>query len=90
MPNSISDAIRARAKAEGFSVVRFAGANADPENAARLGAFLDAGHHGDMAWMAERADDWRHPWPGFTATRYEAKAKQAGRTPCYLVFRRAG
>ncbi len=43
-----------------------------------------------FAWTAERADDWRKPWPGFTATRYEVKAKQAGRAPCYLVFRRAG
>ncbi len=43
-----------------------------------------------FAWIAERADDWRMPWPGFTSTRYEAKAKQAGRTPCYLTFRRAG
>ena len=43
-----------------------------------------------FAWTAERADDWRRPWPGFTSTRYEAKAKQAGRTPCYLVFQRAG
>jgi len=41
-------------------------------------------------WTAERADDWRLPWPGFGATRYEAKAKSAGRTPCYLVFRRTG
>jgi tRNA (guanine-N7-)-methyltransferase len=44
----------------------------------------------DFAWTAERADDWRTPWPGFTSTRYETKAKQAGRAPCYLVFRRAG
>jgi epoxyqueuosine reductase len=58
MPNSISDAIKARAKAEGFSVVRFADARADPDNAARLGAFLDAGHHGEMDWMGTRAD-WR-------------------------------
>jgi epoxyqueuosine reductase len=58
MPNSISDEIRARAKAEGFSVVRFADARADPGNAARLGEFLDAGHHGDMEWMADRAQ-WR-------------------------------
>src|SRR5262245_51241039 len=36
---------------------------------------------------AERADDWRRPWLGFTATRYEAKAKREGRVPCYLVFR---
>lgn len=41
-----------------------------------------------LAWTAERADDWRLPWPGFTGTRYEAKAKGAGRGPCYLVFRR--
>jgi tRNA (guanine-N7-)-methyltransferase len=42
----------------------------------------------DFEWTAERADDWRLPWPGFTSTRYEAKAKREGRTPCYLVFRR--
>ena len=42
----------------------------------------------ELAWTAERADDWRLPWPGFTGTRYEAKAKGAGRGPCYLVFRR--
>jgi tRNA (guanine-N7-)-methyltransferase len=41
----------------------------------------------DLTWTAERADDWRLPWPGFTATRYEAKAKHAGRGPCYLIFR---
>jgi tRNA (guanine-N7-)-methyltransferase len=41
-----------------------------------------------FAWTAERADDWRLPWPGFTSTRYEEKAKREGRTPCYLVFRR--
>jgi tRNA (guanine-N7-)-methyltransferase len=41
-----------------------------------------------FAWTAEHADDWRRPWPGFTRTRYEAKAVQAGRAPCYLVFRR--
>jgi tRNA (guanine-N7-)-methyltransferase len=42
----------------------------------------------DLAWTAERADDWRLPWQGFTGTRYEAKAKGAGRCPCYLIFRR--
>lgn len=43
---------------------------------------------GEFEWTAERADDWRQPWPGFTTTRYEAKARRAGRTPCYLTFRR--
>jgi len=42
----------------------------------------------DLTWTAERADDWRQPWPGFTSTRYEAKAKREGRAPCYLTFRR--
>jgi len=42
----------------------------------------------DFEWTAERADDWRQPWPGFTGTRYEAKAKREGRVPCYLIFRR--
>ena len=41
-----------------------------------------------FAWTAERADDWRKPWPGFAGTRYEAKALREGRVPCYLVFRR--
>jgi len=42
----------------------------------------------DFAWTAERADDWRRPWPGFVSTRYEGKAVRDGRVPCYLVFRR--
>jgi tRNA (guanine-N7-)-methyltransferase len=39
-------------------------------------------------WTAERAHDWREPWPDFRRTRYEAKAIREGRKPCYLSFRR--
>jgi tRNA (guanine-N7-)-methyltransferase len=42
----------------------------------------------DFVWTAERAADWRSAWPGFSGTRYEAKAVQEDRAPCYLVFRR--
>ena len=42
----------------------------------------------DFNWTAECADDWRKPWPGFSGTRYEAKAKREGRAPAYLIFRR--
>jgi tRNA (guanine-N7-)-methyltransferase len=42
----------------------------------------------DFFWTAELADDWRQPWPGFSGTRYEAKAKREGRVPCYLIFKR--
>jgi len=39
-------------------------------------------------WTAQRAEDWRQPWPGFTPTRYHAKAARAERPPCFLIFRR--
>jgi tRNA (guanine-N7-)-methyltransferase len=40
----------------------------------------------DFAWSARRADDWRKPWEGWAATRYEAKARGAGRRSAYLTF----
>jgi tRNA (guanine-N7-)-methyltransferase len=39
-------------------------------------------------WSAQCADDWRKPWPGFSGTRYQAKAIREQRTPCFLIFRR--
>jgi tRNA (guanine-N7-)-methyltransferase len=39
-----------------------------------------------FAWTARRADDWRNPWEGWIATRYEAKARGAGRPSAYLTF----
>jgi tRNA (guanine-N7-)-methyltransferase len=39
-------------------------------------------------WTAQGADDWRKPWPGFTPTRYHAKAAREARASCFLVFRR--
>ena len=42
----------------------------------------------EFAWTAERAADWREPWPGWPGTRYEAKALREGRRPTYLIFRR--
>jgi tRNA (guanine-N7-)-methyltransferase len=42
----------------------------------------------DFAWTASRADDWRIPWADWAATRYEAKARAAGRPSAYLTFRR--
>jgi epoxyqueuosine reductase len=69
MPNSISDprdAIRARALAEGFDVVRFTRASAPEQSAARLATFLGQGRHGTMDWMArnaERRADPRTLWP---------------------------
>jgi epoxyqueuosine reductase len=47
-----------RAMLEGFDIVRVASAAVTAENAVRLREFLDAGHHGSMGWMEERAH-WR-------------------------------
>jgi tRNA (guanine-N7-)-methyltransferase len=42
----------------------------------------------DFIWTAERSGDWRKPWPEFSGTRYETKAKREGRVPAYFIFRR--
>ena len=44
----------------------------------------------DFHWMAERADDWRKPWKGYTMTRYGRKAEREGRVTAYLRFQRVG
>jgi epoxyqueuosine reductase len=59
--NGTKDAIRARALALGFDAVGFAPAALGPEARARLGAFIAAGQHGDMGWLAERTDERSHP-----------------------------
>jgi tRNA (guanine-N7-)-methyltransferase len=42
----------------------------------------------DFNWTAERADDWRLPWAGYTMTRYGRKAEREGRRAAYLRFRK--
>ena len=58
---TIKDAIRTRALALGFDAVGFAPAALGPEARTRLGAFIAAGQHGDMGWLAERTDQRSHP-----------------------------
>jgi epoxyqueuosine reductase len=58
MPISISEAVRARALAEGFAQARMTVPEAVPQVAGRLAAWLEAGYHGQMGWMAERTA-WR-------------------------------
>jgi epoxyqueuosine reductase len=54
-------AIRAQALAVGFDAVGFAPADLAPEARARLGAFIAAGQHGDMGWLADRAEQRSQP-----------------------------
>jgi len=50
--------LKARALEEGFAAAGITRPDAVPEIADRLAAFVDAGRHGDMGWMAERMH-WR-------------------------------
>lgn len=56
----------------------------DHYNAWTLAHFLRAQ---DFHWTAQRADDWRLPWPNYTMTRYGKKAEREGRKANYLIFR---
>ncbi len=51
-------ALTAQALAEGFSAMGVCAPDATPDTAGRLAEWLAAGHHGQMAWMADRAE-WR-------------------------------
>jgi tRNA (guanine-N7-)-methyltransferase len=42
----------------------------------------------DFIWTAENSADWKSPWPDFSGTRYEEKAKREGRAPGYFIFRK--
>jgi tRNA (guanine-N7-)-methyltransferase len=44
--------------------------------------------HPAFEWTACRPMDWRDPPPDWTPTRYEQKARAAGRRPTFLVLRR--
>jgi epoxyqueuosine reductase len=58
--------IRARALALGFDAVGFAPAELSSEAKAGLSGFLAAGYHGDMGWLADKAERRAGPrvlWP---------------------------
>jgi len=46
--------------------------------------------HPDFAWAARTPADWRERASDWPATRYEEKARAAGRTPVFLRFIRRG
>jgi len=59
-------AIRARALSLGFDAVGFCRAELSAETRSRLHAFLGAGQHGEMSWLAARAEQRADPqalWP---------------------------
>ena len=67
MPAAAFEArLKAEAAALGFAACGVARADAAPQTAARLRAWLDAGAHGSMLWMEERSGQRASPaalWP---------------------------
>lgn len=55
---TLTEKLKAQALIEGFSAVGVTRPDAVSELAERLAAFVEAGRHGDMGWMAERMG-WR-------------------------------
>ncbi len=67
---SLEDGLKAEARELGFVAVGIAPATDDPLRAERLHQWLDAGFHGDMGWMQDRADVRQGPqsmWPAATS-----------------------
>jgi epoxyqueuosine reductase len=65
-PISLREAIRDEALKLGFTACGFARADAAPESAARLDAWLATGAHGSMEWMEARKGERARPqglWP---------------------------
>src|SRR3546814_15283819 len=63
---SLEHRLEATARAHGFAAFGIAPADAAPETAARLNAWLADGCHGDMIWMESRAAQRGSPqglWP---------------------------
>ena len=62
----LAERIKAKALEAGFQSVGITAARVSPRDAARLDAFVSAGEHGEMAWMAETLTRRRDPqtlWP---------------------------
>jgi len=63
---AVREGLERRAREAGFDVVGITSADAIPHAAPRLHAFLAAGRHGAMSWMARTADRRQSPralWP---------------------------
>ena len=58
MAGDLKQRLKARARAEGFAAMGVVRPDALPDLHRRLRAFVEAGHHGQMGWMAERMG-WR-------------------------------
>ena len=84
-------ALAAQARAEGFAAMGVTRPDAVPELPQRLAAFVEAGRHGQMGWMAERMA-WRGDpaalWPEARSVVMLAEVYTPGEDPMAAVARR--
>jgi len=65
-PQKLTDYARTLARETGFDICRITTAETDPALGENLSAFVDAGHHGTMAWLDETRERRASPkglWP---------------------------
>jgi epoxyqueuosine reductase len=86
--DSLEAELAVEARRLGFVACGIAPAGEDPLRAARLEAWLEAGNHGAMEWMAERAHHRRSPqglWPAARSVIALGMSYAPGRDPLALA-----
>lgn len=87
----IAEALRSRARALGFDAIGIANISQPWPAAPRLLEYLDAGHHGDMDWLAETATSRAHPqalWPEAQSAVMLGLSYAPGHDPLALLAER--
>ena len=84
---TLEQRLKAEAERLGFAACAIARADAAPEAGRRLRQWLDAGRHGDMLWMEERAEQRGSPqglWPDVRSVIMLGMSYAPGRDPLAL------
>ncbi|EQB04578.1 4Fe-4S ferredoxin [Sphingobium sp. HDIP04] len=85
---TLEQRLKAEARRLGFAACAIAPADAAPRSAERLRQWLDAGHHGEMLWMEERAGQRGSPqglWPDVRSVVMLGMSYAPGRDPLALA-----
>lgn len=85
---TLEQRLKAQATRLGFAACAIARADAAPEAGKRLRDWLGAGHHGDMLWMEDRAEQRASPkglWPDVRSVIMLGMSYAPGRDPLALA-----
>ncbi|NWK94950.1 tRNA epoxyqueuosine(34) reductase QueG [Sphingobium lactosutens] len=85
---TLEQRLKAEALRLGFAACRIAPADVAPRTGERLRQWLDAGHHGEMLWMEDRAEQRGSPkglWPDVRSVIMLGMSYAPGRDPLALA-----